>query len=925
VKSAYENARKKKNNGEKRKMQISKNKTKAITIATFLVLTITVSLLALPIANAHSPPYRIPTWTYIGVTPALTGVNQNVLIVFWQNFCPPTANGAYGDRWYFNIDVTKPDGVKEVLGPFVSDPVGGSWVSYTPTQVGTYTLVAKFQEKVLNNQPYGMNPSGTYTGSSMPNVTAWLGDIFEASTSGPVTLVVQQEQMQKYVETPLPSGYWTRPVYGFNQYWGPIMGQWLNFATPSNRLNAYSEGPESAHILWSRPYWLGGVMGGGPDVNQGNIAFYTGSSYEGFGGPSIILDGKFYYSISGGAQPNIGWYCVDLYTGKTLYYENNTNGHSAMPSYGQVLNIENPNQHGGMAYLWRTSGVVLPPYFNASVSNTWEMLDAFTGKSIAKIGNVSTSGTAFTDEIGSLCYLNIANRGNTTNPYWRMTVWNTTHTMWYNPTYYTTSATNAYWYWRPATTSGNPAMPYPRVFNGIYGYSLNVTCPAVQGSIRQIVKGKYVIGGTTGNITTNPGQNTAGNLWALSLEPGKEGTLLWNFTFTPTAGLGDNAIQSYQFSSHDTSFGGVDADAGIFWYQNTMLMTRYIYSLDKDKTGKDQGTLMWTSTEDQWNFYGLSTGVYDGKVFNWGGYGGMLTAYNATTGQKLWNWSAPYVGVGETPYTHTPLSLGAIAEGKLYLYTSEHSISQPVRRDAKIYCVDATTGQMLWAIPCWPSSGTIIADGRIIALDLIDNMIYCYGPGNSKTTVSAPQAVPALGSSVTLTGTVTDDTPSGRLNTNAAGTTRFDSLDFATGDYDFVLRGTPAISDADQEAWMDYLFHQRPLPANAKGVEVTLDALDPNNNYIHIGTVTSTASGTYGFLWTPEVPGTYHIIATFAGSAAYGPSYSETYMSVGEAPPTPAEPQPEPAQPPLDMYLLYATVAIIVAIAIVGLLLLRKK
>jgi hypothetical protein len=124
---------------------------------------------------------------------------------------------------------------------------------------------------------------------------------------------------------------------------------------------------------------------------------------------------------------------------------------------------------------------------------------------------------------------------------------------------------------------------------------------------------------------------------------------------------------------------------------------------------------------------------------------------------------------------------------------------------------------------------------------------------------------------------------------------------------------------------MDYLFHQRPVPSNAKGVEVTLDAIDPNNNYINIGTVTSDSSGNYGCLWKPEVPGTYHIIATFAGSAAYGPSYSETYMSVGEAPPTPAEPQPLPAQQPVDMYILYATVAIIAAVAIVGLLLLRKK
>jgi hypothetical protein len=127
------------------------------------------------------------------------------------------------------------------------------------------------------------------------------------------------------------------------------------------------------------------------------------------------------------------------------------------------------------------------------------------------------------------------------------------------------------------------------------------------------------------------------------------------------------------------------------------------------------------------------------------------------------------------------------------------------------------------------------------------------------------------------------------------------------------------------EAWMEYMFQQRPMPSNAKGVNVTLDAIDPNNNFIHIGTTTSDLTGAYGFVWTPEVPGTYQIIATFAGSAAYGSSFAQTYMGVGEAPPTPAEPQPEPAQPPLDMYLLYATIAIIIAVAIATLLLLRKK
>jgi hypothetical protein len=194
-------------------------------------------------------------------------------------------------------------------------------------------------------------------------------------------------------------------------------------------------------------------------------------------------------------------------------------------------------------------------------------------------------------------------------------------------------------------------------------------------------------------------------------------------------------------------------------------------------------------------------------------------------------------------------------------------------------------------------------------LDARDNQIYCIGKGSSATTVSAPQTVPALGSSVTLTGTVTDDSPSGRHN--------------VAGDLDIALKGTPAISDADMDAWMEYMYKQRPMPSNAKGVEVTLDAIDPNNNYIHIGTTTSDLTGAYGFVWKPEVPGTYQIIATFGGSAAYGPSFAQTYMGVGEAPPEQTQPEPVAPLPPFEMYTLYATIAIIIAIAIVGLVLVR--
>ena len=134
-------------------------KTKIAAIALILTITLAATFLALPIVTAHDPAWEIPNWTYIAVSPDTVGVGQQVVIVFWQNMVPPTANGQYGDRWDFYVDITKPDNSKQTLGPYTSDPVGGGYCVYTPDVVGTYTLVARFPGKVLDNTPGGMNPT----------------------------------------------------------------------------------------------------------------------------------------------------------------------------------------------------------------------------------------------------------------------------------------------------------------------------------------------------------------------------------------------------------------------------------------------------------------------------------------------------------------------------------------------------------------------------------------------------------------------------------------------------------------------------------------------------------------------------------------------------------------------------------------------
>ena len=114
---------------------------------------------------------------------------------------------------------------------------------------------------------------------------------------------------------------------------------------------------------------------------------------------------------------------------------------------------------------------------------------------------------------------------------------------------------------------------------------------------------------------------------------------------------------------------------------------------------------------------------------------------------------------------------------------------------------------------------------------------------------------------------------------------------------------------------------------NATGVEVILDAVDPNGNYVHLGTATSNSSGNFGFEWqTPDVPGKYNIIATFVGSDY--PSFSETYAVVRNSPAVTSEPTPL-AESIADTYFIPAIAGIIVVIvigfAIMALLFLRKR
>ena len=111
------------------------------------------------------------------------------------------------------------------------------------------------------------------------------------------------------------------------------------------------------------------------------------------------------------------------------------------------------------------------------------------------------------------------------------------------------------------------------------------------------------------------------------------------------------------------------------------------------------------------------------------------------------------------------------------------------------------------------------------------------------------------------------------------------------------------------------------------GVPVFLTAIGSDNTVYDIDQVTTNGNyGTFSKAWTPPKEDTYQIIATFAGDESYGSSEASTAVSVGPAPAEIVIPeQPAISLPPTETYIIGAAIAIIIAIAIVGMLILRKK
>jgi hypothetical protein len=885
------------------------------------MLTIAVPLLALPTTSAQTVRTLV-THIYVTAQP-IGAVGQAMPIIYWTEQMPPDIGETAGivsspssrAGWYdITLTVTTPNGTEQVFDMPYSDPVGGGYLRYVPTEIGNYTVRANFP--------------GTWKNST--TLHTW----YPPAESPEDPFVVQQDPIATWPEAPLPQEYWNRPISGPSHSWVVLAGQWLGGASQqwphgasggTTQPYAYGKAPESAHILWTRQHYpTGSIM----DERFG-AEVYTLNHYQDITfNPSIILDGVIHYTPQytghwgeGNAVGSFGWAGLSLYTGELLFQDKE----AIMPEFGQIYLYNSPNQHGGFSYLWRTNNVALPTNVTRqpqsapletvnlttrSGTQTWEMIDAYTLNRVAFVANVSASGTEVYGKDGSITIYNAVNKGTTANPNYYLTIWNSSAmaTMLAQDP----PATGG-WQWRPQW-GGHANYQYRwrenvnAFHDGDTAFSLNVSIPSILGpknaqqnqtaSIRAVRELEYVIFGTQG--INNPSGTVPTWLMAISLVPGQEGQKLWETSFTPP--LAD--VMAEQFTA-GISLTAVVPEDEVVLFEDRVKLKRWAYDM---KTGQ----LLWESEpEPQLHYYAMNELIYNGMLISYGRAGGVFIAYDIRTGEEIWKYIASGEGT-ESPYGNSVLSGAIIADGKIYVGSSEHSASTPLWRTPGLRCINATDGTEIWKILNWGTE-MAVADGILVAFNWYDGQIYAFGKGPSDVTVSAPQTVPTLGDSIMIQGTVTDQTATGRRNMN--------------NEMQFALKDTPAIADEDMQAWMEYKFKGQGRPADAKGVEVVISVLDPNNNFYEIGRTTSDMNGNYGLAFTPEVPGNYKIIADFAGTKSYYPSTSTTYLSVGETSPTPTQ-QPQVALPPTEMYFAISTLAIIAAIAVIGgliMMMLRKR
>ena len=416
------------------------------------------------------------------------------------------------------------------------------------------------------------------------------------------------------------------------------------------------------------------------------------------------MDGNLYFALPKGTSGSGGGYeCVDLRTGEIQWTVSNLTS----MSFGQNLDFYSPNEFGLKSYLWQTG-------------STYNAYDPFTGAWLYAFANASTGTVTFGPSGELMVYiLNGANN-------W-LCLWNSSKAIMY---YMLQPPTANQWMWRPQGLT----------MDWKYGIEWNVTTKAYHDPANQAI---WKIDVASGVILASTYTGNSILPWMMEIGYSTaDGRELWAVNRTaPFAGgmIGWVTLQA----------GAAD---GVFseWYQEKMIW--YGYDI---KTGKQ----IWGPTEpypNAWGMYSWQSRIAYGMLLAYD-FGGYVHAYDIHTGKNLWNYFAGSAGY-DTPYGIYSSEMPFFAaDGKIYV-TQGHGYTPPIFKGARLICINATDGTEMWSILQFNyRTGYAIADGYIAVYNNYDGQVYSFGKGPSATTVTAAPKVTALGSSVMIEGTVTDD------------------------------------------------------------------------------------------------------------------------------------------------------------------------
>jgi outer membrane protein assembly factor BamB len=871
-------------------------------VALLLMISTAIPLMTLQTANAHTPAWNIVSYAYISAAPSPVGVGQTVYVYTWVDI--PIAGAVVTNnirRHDYTLTITDPEGQNTTQHwDVIEDTTGIQAYSFTPTKIGSYTLTFNYA-----GQKHNWNTVNT------PGLAA-ANALFENDTFLPAivsrTLEVTEDPVPAITSSaPLPVEYWSRPINGQNTDWFSVSSSWLN--APYIRSGATStggagygryqkdgSGPETSHVMWTKPLQWGGVVGGTNTMNQGE-GYYTGSSYNPRFANAIIMHGTLFYQEPYGNSGGGGDYlAVDLQTGEELWRINcSATGVNLVPSFGYLYGFEDGNQHGVLP-----NGLLIATQSTTNMGTVWRAYDARTGvltgmnltnvpsgsAASATLAANSANGASVAGPRGEYLIYLLTNLGTTTSPKYYLMQWNSSQ------------------YQQLAAGQIGAGNWYPTsTFNAtdIRMYDWNVSLPTVTGQgwtiFRDVVADDRILL-VQGSMGTGPRvQGTGATITAVSINAASEGQILWSKYYEPAPGNVTRVIIA------------ADAVAGTF-------VTEDKETLELNGFDLDNGNHLWTADTlvVEWDTLRRDTLSAYGNLYA-AGYDGIVYCYDDATGELLWTYGNGGKGNStssgsDTVYGHYPVFIDVIADGKVYIGTTEHSPDQPLYKGGIYACMNATTGEEIWTLTgmgsgMYVGQNDLVADGYFVYLNIYDMQVYSVGKGASKLTVDAPAAALTQGQSLVIRGTITDIAAGTQQEEQAA---RFPN-------------GVPCVSDNSMKEWMEYVYMQQTCPSVVTGVEINLAVVDANGNYRNIGTTVSDGSGTYSYQWTPDISGKYTIVATFAGSNAYYGSSAQTAFAVDEALAT-STPTPTGPISAADLYILPGIIAIIITIIAVGAILL---